>query len=236
MQQLPKILLVEDDRSIAGALAQALQNSYDIELAFTGKIALYKSDCQDYDAIVLDLNLPDASGFIICQQLRERGVKAPILILSGETRVLTKINLLDAGANDYITKPFSLGELKARLRVLARGERQQSQSHSRLIVGDLILDSRTFTVTKSDVEISLRRKEFALLECLMNNAGSVVTRDNLIRSVWQSPNDLWTNTIDVHIKHLRDKVDKPFGTLTIRTVHGLGYKIEAVQPILVDRK
>ena len=120
MRHLTKILLVEDDRSIAGALAQALRSTHDVDVAGTGKLALYKADIEDYDAIVLDLNLPDFSGTIVCQQLRERGCQAPILILSGESRVLTKINLLDAGANDYLTKPFSLGEFKARLRALTR--------------------------------------------------------------------------------------------------------------------
>lgn len=234
--QLSKVLLVEDDRSIAGALAQALHESYDIDVASTGKLALYKTDTERYETIVLDLNLPDTSGIFICQQLRERGVSAPILILSGETKVLTKINLLDAGANDYLTKPFSLGELKARLRVLARPGNQPAHKSSKLVVGDLIMDRKTFTVVRNDVEIELRRKEFALLECLMEHAGTVVTRDMLLRSVWQASDELWTNTVDVHIKHLRDRIDRPFEGRMIRTVHGLGYKIEAFQPLIMASK
>ncbi len=234
--QLSKVLLVEDDRSIAGALAQALHESYDIDIASTGKLALYKTDTEQYEAIVLDLNLPDTSGIFICQQLRERGVSAPILILSGETKVLTKINLLDAGANDYLTKPFSLGELKARLRVLARPGNQPANKSSKLIVGDLVMNRKTFTVSRNDIEIELRRKEFALLECLMEHAGTVVTRDMLLRSVWQASDELWTNTVDVHIKHLRDRIDRPFEGRMIRTVHGLGYKIEAFQPLIMASK
>ena len=234
--QLSKVLLVEDDRSIAGALAQALHDSYDIDIASTGKLALYKTDTEQYEAIVLDLNLPDISGIFICQQLRERGVSAPILILSGETKVLTKINLLDAGANDYLTKPFSLGELKARLRVLARPINQTPQKSTKLVVGDLVMNRKTYTVTRGDVPIELRRKEFSLLECLMEHAGSVVTREMLLRSVWHESDELWTNTVDVHIKHLRDRIDRPFEGRMIRTVHGLGYKIEAFQPLIMARK
>jgi two-component system OmpR family response regulator len=227
MQSLQKILLVEDDRSIAGALAQAMRSSYDIDIANTGKLALYKTDIEHYDIIILDLNLPDLSGLIICQQLRERGLKAPILILSGESKVLTKINLLDAGANDYLTKPFSLGELKARLRALGRGQDQPPASLSGLLtVGDLVLDRQAYTVSRGGQPIILRRKEFALLECLMESAGSVVSRQALTRRAWQGSDTTWTNTVDVHIKHLRDKIDRPFGRSLIRTVHGLGYKLE----------
>lgn len=226
MQQLPKVLLVDDDRGITGALIQALRSTYDIESAATGKQALYKTDTEQYDVIVLDLNLPDVSGLIICQQLRERGLKAPILILSGESKVLTKINLLDAGANDYLTKPFSLGELKVRLRTLLRDHKQPAISTPRLAIGSLELDRNNYTVSRDGVIINLRRKEFTLLECLMEHAGHVVTREALTRYVWSGTDTLWTNTVDVHIKHLRDKIDRPFGQKFIRTVHGLGYKIE----------
>jgi two-component system, OmpR family, response regulator len=234
--KLSKVLLVEDDRSIAGALAHALHDSYDIDVASSGKLALYKTDTEKYDAIVLDLNLPDISGIFICQQLRERGVSAPILILSGETRVLTKINLLDSGANDYLTKPFSLGELKARLRVLVRTTNQPAHKTSKITVGELVMNRNIFTVYRGENEIVLRRKEFAILECLMENAGTVVTREMLLRTVWHGSDELWTNTVDVHIKHLRDKIDRPFAGRMIRTVHGLGYKLEAFQPLIMASK
>jgi two-component system OmpR family response regulator len=217
-------------------LAHALHDSYDIDVASSGKLALYKTDTEQYDAIVLDLNLPDISGIFICQQLRERGISAPILILSGECRVLTKINLLDSGANDYLTKPFSLGELKARLRVLVRTTNQPAQKTSKLTVGDLVMNRKIFTVKRGENEIELRRKEFAILECLMENSGTVVTREMLLRSVWQGSDELWTNTVDVHIKHLRDKIDRPFAGRMIRTVHGLGYKLEAFQPLIMASK
>lgn len=235
MQQLPRVLLVEDDRSIAGALAQAMQTTYDIDIAGSGKLGLYKADTEHYDLIVLDLHLPDLSGMFICQQLRNRGLSAPILVLSGEASVLSKINLLDAGANDYLTKPFSLGELKARLRTLQRSGRQSMLPAGQIMMSGVLLDRRTRSVSRDGVPVSLRRKEFSLLECLMEHAGSVVSRDTLMRCVWPGTGDLWTNTLEVHIKHLRDKLDKPFDQNLIHTVHGLGYKLEALQPILVVR-
>jgi two-component system, OmpR family, response regulator len=237
MQQLPHILLVEDDRSIAGALAQVLRAEYEIDIAATGQLALIKSERMAYDVIVLDLSLPDLSGMIVCQQLRDRGLRAPILILSGEDKVLTKISLLDAGANDYLTKPFSLGELKARLRALSRvtSQMEMLQPSGALIIGDLQLDRQSRSVSRNGTTIPLRRKEFALLECLMAHAGSVVSRETLKRYVWQGADDLWTNTVDVHIKHLRDKIDRPFGATLIKTVHGLGYKLEALQPASIPQ-
>ncbi|HSX46073.1 MAG TPA: response regulator transcription factor [Candidatus Saccharimonadia bacterium] len=226
MQTLPRVLLVEDDRSISGALVSALQSSYEVDTAFTGRLAIYKTDNDNYDVILLDLNLPDLPGLAICQQLRERGLQAPILILTGEASVMSKITLLDAGANDYLTKPFSLGELKARLRVLTRPNQQIfSVPTAQLSACGLELNRQNREVSRDGVSISLRRKEFALLECLMENAGSVVSRATLGRFAWQS-DEIWTNTIDVHIKHLRDKVDRPFELPVIHTVHGLGYKLE----------
>lgn len=229
MQILPRVLLVEDDRSIGGALSQALQSSYEIDVATTGQTALYKIDTTNYDIIILDLDLPDMSGLVICQRLREGGLKTPILVLTAEGRTLTKINLLDAGANDYLTKPFSLGELKARLRVLTRTGHQAARPAGKLAISGLELDRKTHEVSRNGVTILLRRKEFVMLECLMEHAGTVVTRRALTRYAWPGAEDLWTNTVDVHIKHLRDKIDKPFDTSLIRTVHGIGYKLEAIQ-------
>lgn len=225
MQSLPKLLLVDDDGNIAKALALALRSDYAIDIVANGSQALFKASSEHYGAIILDLNLPDMSGTLVCQQLRDRGINAPILILTAEHQVLTKINLLDAGANDYLTKPFSLGELKARLRVLLR-ERSASKPLARqLEAGGLLLDRRTHTVTREGVIIKLRRKEFALLECLMEHAGSVVTRSTLIRHAWHGGEEPWTNTVDVHIKYLRDKLDRPFERHVIKTVHGLGYRL-----------
>ena len=235
MKSYPKIILIEDDRSIASALCQALKTTYDIDLAITGQQALYKIDTGHYDIIILDLGLPDISGALVCRQLREQGVTIPIIILTADSHVLTKINLLDAGANDYLTKPFSLGELKARLRVLTRASHRPAKPIGQLAVGDVVLDRQTYEVKREGMAIRLRRKEFALLECLMEHAGSVVTRRALTRYAWHGTEDLWTNTVDVHIKYLRDKIDRPFGMPLIKTVHGLGYKLEAL-PIAIIQK
>lgn len=226
MHTLPKLLLIEDIRSIAEALSQALRTSYDIDLAPSGDHALSRVNGEHYGAIILDLHLPDRSGLAVCEELRNRGVTAPILVISSDTNVLTKIKLLDAGADDYLTKPFSLGELKARLRVLQRRAIETVDLSNQLVVGDLILDRDSRRLLRGDVAIDLRRKECAIMECLMQRAGSVVSRDTLTRHAWDGNDDNWTNTIDVHIKYLRDKVDRPFDQQLIKTVHGLGYRLD----------
>jgi two-component system OmpR family response regulator len=226
VSSLNSILLVEDDYNIAEALSQALNNNFDVDIAPTGRIAIYKADINHYDLIILDLNLPDMTGLTICQLLRERGTTAPILILTANSGVLSKIKLLDAGANDYLTKPFSLGELKARLRVLSRYTENGATKINQRAACGLLIDRATYTVKRDDILIKLRRKEFALLECLIEHAGSVASRATLSRFAWQDDEKVWTNTIDVHIKHLRDKIDRPFGSKLIKTVHGMGYKLE----------
>jgi DNA-binding response OmpR family regulator len=227
MSSLPKLLVVDDDSSLAKALALAMHDTYDVHIAQNGTQALFKTENDQYCAIVLDLKLPDMTGLTVCQRLRSRDNDTPILILSGVDQVLTKINLLDAGANDYLTKPFSLGELKARLRVLRRRATDREPLPRTLQAGGLLLDRQMHTVTRDGLSISLRRKEFALLECLMEHAGNVVSRATLIKHAWHIADEPWTNTIDVHIKYLRDKLDRPFEHPVIQTVHGLGYRLQA---------
>ncbi|MEO7364050.1 MAG: response regulator transcription factor [Candidatus Saccharimonadales bacterium] len=222
-----KLLLIDDDPAISQALAHALRGSYLIDMAATASVGLLKAETLQYDAIILDLGLPDATGLQVCQQLREAGYTGAILILTGEVKVISKIQLLDAGADDYLTKPFSLGELKARLRMLRRRVHEPNPDHDILSVGDIMLDCTNHQVERQGKLIRLRRKEFALLECLMQNAGAIVTRDILSNHAWRDSQDPWANTIDVHIKYLRDKIDTPFEQQLIKTVHGLGYKLEA---------
>lgn len=228
------ILLIEDNRSVAEALRQATTLDYTLTIAHTGLRGLQLACENTYDAIVLDLHLPDMHGFEICQELRTRGNTTPILILSGEVKVMSKIKLLDAGANDYLTKPFSLGELKVRLRVLLRDSQSAPTIPQILEAGDLRLDPTTHMVERSGETIQLRRKEFALLECLIIHANKVVTRTSLGNYAWQHGEAPWTNTIDVHIKHLRDKVDRPFDEAMIQTVHGIGYKLFAARPLIAS--
>ena len=138
---------------------------------------------------------------------------------------MSKINLLDAGADDYLTKPFSLGELKARLRALIRNSNHETPKAKKISASGLVLNRESHSVSREGVSINLRRKEFALLECLIENAGSVVSRNNLTQHAWKGEENPWTNTVDVHIKYLRDKVDRPFKHQLIETVHGLGYRL-----------
>lgn len=226
-----KLLLIEDNREIGSALRQVLTPDYAVTLTDNGVGGLKNARKKQYDLIVLDLNLPDMPGLDVCKQLRTEGFNGPIIILTGEVKIMSKIRLLDAGADDYLTKPFSLGELKARLRVLQRRGAQAGNDSEPLRVGELVLDRRKRQVHRGGQVISLRRKEFALLECLMQHAGSVVSRSLLGNYAWQGSDKPWTNTIDVHIKHLRDKVDRPFDRPVIKTVHGLGYQLDAGQPI-----
>lgn len=226
MSTLSKLLLIEDNRAISDPLTQALRDCYELEVATTADRGAFLAVSEEYGAIILELNLPDRSGLAVCEELRNRGITAPILILSSDTNVLTKIKLLDAGADDYLTKPFSLGELKARLRVLHRRSVEPIDTRSELVVGELRLDRTNRQVWRGDTIIDLRRKEFAILECLMLRAGMVVNRDTLTSHAWDGSEESWTNTIDVHIKYLRDKIDRPFASRLIKTVHGLGYRLE----------
>ncbi len=225
-----RLLLIEDDRGIAGALQAALGSYYSIDVSHTGLGGINLAREQDYDCILLDLNLPDITGLRVCELLRNQGCQAPILILTAESQVLNKIKLLDAGADDYLTKPFSLGELKARMRVVERRSKNGKRSQTKITHGDVTLDTATHTAARSGLTISLRRKEFSILECLMLHPGEVVSRRKLGEYAWSELDSPWANTIDVHIKMLRDKIDRPFDTATIRTIHGIGYKFVPSSP------
>jgi two-component system OmpR family response regulator len=219
-----RILIVEDDNEISHSLKHALGGQYTVELTALGQEALSLID-QGFDVMVLDLSLPDISGVEVCRRVRAKGASCAILILTADADLKQKVTLLDAGADDYLTKPFSLDELKARLRALLR-RKQVKLGNRTLAVGDLELDVASRRVRRGDVEINLRRKEFDLLECLMRHAGHVISRGRILDVVWGEDAEVWTNAIDVHIKYLRDKIDKPFDRPLIKTVHGVGYKID----------
>ncbi len=219
-----RILIVEDSTEIAHSLRQGLSRDYTVVLTALGQEALALAE-EGFDLIVLDLSLPDMNGAEVCKRVRGLGISSPILILTGDDDVEQKVGLLDAGAEDYLTKPFTLDELKARLRALSRRHKTKLSTNS-LSVGDLELDVASRRVRRGDTEIELRRKEFDLLECLMRNTGQVISRSMILDEVWGSDAEVWTNAIDVHIKYLRDKIDKPFPQRLIRTIHGVGYKID----------
>ncbi len=222
-----KLLLIEDDRRIANALREALAHDHLVSYVGLGLDGLKYARNDSFDIVVLDLTLPDISGIDVCQALREAGQTMPILVITGEGHVMNKIKLLDAGADDYLTKPFSLGEFKARLRVLERRSRLSTSAIAHnLTVADLTLQLSQHRAERAGQLIPLRRKELALLECLLRNVGSVVSRSTLAHYAWPAGEQPWANTIDVHIKYLRDKIDKPFDRQLIKTIHGVGYKLE----------
>lgn len=221
-----KILIVEDDFALLTTLRRALKSIYLTDTAMNGREAITLCEINSYDAIILDLNLPDLDGLSVCKELRSKGLSVPILILTGANSITTKVELLDAGANDYVTKPVSLEELKARIRVLIRGHKANFRT-SQLSISDLVLDTSTRSVYRSGRPIRLRRKEFDLLEYLMHNIDKVVTRAMILDHVWDGGDSLWTNAVDVHIKHLRDHIDRGTQQPLIKTIHGVGYKLES---------
>ena len=216
-----KLLLIEDDPHIAQALVHALLASYVVDRADNGAAGLLKASLYSYQAIVLDLNLPDVPGLQVCQLLRKDGFSGPIVILSAETKVISKISLLDAGADDYLTKPFSFDVLLARLRSVMR--RSSQPPSSTLAADNLILDPASRTVTREGTQLNLTATEFRVLEFLMRRAGHAVSRSAIIEGVWGFEEDVEDNTVDVFIRHLREKIDLGRERKLIHTVRGYGY-------------
>ncbi len=224
---VPTALLIEDNRAVNETLSAALNKSYNLISVGLGNEGLSLIKSETPELIILDLNLPDRSGLSICREARKIGVKAPILIVSGDSRLSTKLELFSAGADDYIVKPFSLGELEARLKALLRRLNTYKQMLSSPRTPSLILDRASESVSREGGEpISLRHKEYAILDYLIQNAGHCVSRSKLVSQVWKNNSKPWSNTIDVHVNSLRDKIDKPYPKPLISTVHGVGYRLE----------
>ena len=224
------VLIVEDEVKMAGLIRRGLrEDGLAADVAITGEDALWMAAATAYDAIVLDVMLPGADGFATCRRLRERGIWAPVLMLTARDGVEDRVAGLDGGADDYLTKPFSFAELLARLRALMR--RGQVERPAVLEVGDLTLDPATQRVWRAGAEVSLSRKEFALLEAFMRRPGEVLSRYQLLEQGWDYEYENRSNVIDVYIRYLREKVDRPFGTSSIETVRGAGYRLrEAPSP------
>ncbi len=217
-----RILVIEDEKKVARFIKRGLEESgYLVDVATDGEEGLYLAEIDDYDLIVLDLILPRKSGLEVCNELRDQGLKVPILILSARDSVEDKVTGLDTGADDYLTKPFAFSELLARVRALLR--RGETMVPVKLQVDDLIMDTVTHTVTRSNKEIKLTSKEYALLEYFMMNPGKVLTRTMLSEHVWDYTFDTFSNVIDVYINYLRNKVDRDFDKKLIHTVRGVGY-------------
>jgi two-component system copper resistance phosphate regulon response regulator CusR len=221
-----RILLAEDDRHLLTSIARGLREaSYDVDLATAGPEALALAQAQRYDVIVLDVLLPGMSGLQLCQAIRERGDRVPILMLTALDAVEHRIAGLDAGADDYLTKPFDFGELLARLRAITR--RRSDRTPSRLVVGDLVIDHERHTVHRGTRAITLTAREFALLVYLAGNAGRVVSRAELMEQVWDDNPDRYSNIIDVYASRLRRKIDDGETVSLFATVRGVGFVLRA---------
>jgi two-component system, OmpR family, response regulator len=219
-----RVLLVEDDAKMAALVRRGLtENGTAIDIASKGEDALWLARAHDYDAIVLDVMLPGLDGFATCATLRSQGIWAPVLMLTARDAVEDRVSGLDAGADDYLTKPFSLAELRARLRALVR--RGAAERPTVLQVGDLRLDPATQEVWRGEKAIKLSAKEYSLLELFMRRPGEVISRFELLEHGWDMGYDNRSNVITVYIRYLREKIDRPFGKHSIETVHGAGYRL-----------
>lgn len=217
-----RVLLVDDERRVLSFLERLLHGEgYECDLAETGTQALESVDEHSYAAIVLDVTLPDIDGFEVLRRLRDKGCWAPILMLTGRQDLDARVTGLDAGADDYLCKPFENAELLARLRALTR--RPVAPRPSVVVVDDLRLDPAEHTVARGGQTIDLTTKEFALLEFLMRRAGTVVSRAELLDAIWGYR--YGPKVVDVYVSYLRDKIDRPFGVSSIRTVRGIGYEL-----------
>jgi len=221
-----RALVVEDEAKMAALIRRGLaEEGYSADVARTSEEALWMARATPYDAIVLDLMLPGRDGLEVCRELRESGVWSPILMLTARDGVEDRVEGLDSGADDYLSKPFSFAELLARLRALAR--RGVPERPAVLEVGSLRLDPATRRTWRDDLEIQLSAKEFALLETFMRRAGDVLTRLELLEHAWDYGYENRSNVVDVYVRYLREKIDRPFGLDAIETVRGAGYRLRA---------
>jgi two-component system OmpR family response regulator len=219
-----RVLVVEDDVRMAAAIRRGLRfEGLVVDVAGGGEEALRLVGAVDYDALVLDVMLPDLDGFETCRRLRADGVWLPVLMLTARDAVEDRVRGLDGGADDYLTKPFSLAELVARLRALVR--RGPVERPTVMEVGDLRLDPATREVWRGDREIELSAREFGLLETFMRRPGQVFTQPQLLDAAWDMGYEQRSNVVEVYVRYLREKVDRPFGVESIETVRGVGYKL-----------
>ncbi|TDD67499.1 response regulator transcription factor [Jiangella aurantiaca] len=220
-----RLLIVEDDAGMADMLLRALRREgYAVDVVGTGEDALWGVQENEYDGVVLDAMIPAPDGFEVCRRMRAAGRWAPVLMLTARDAVPDRVRGLDAGADDYLTKPFALPELVARVRAITR--RGPLERPVVLQVGDLTLDPVTHEVRRGAADIALSPKEFALLQELMRRPGEVLTRTHLLEHVWDFAYDGGSNVVDVYLRYLREKVDRPFGRNTLRTVRGAGYRLD----------
>jgi two-component system, OmpR family, response regulator len=223
-----RVLIVEDDIPMAAAVRRGLTaEDIVVDVAIKGEDALWMAGATEFDAIVLDVMLPGIDGFETCRRLREDGVWAPIIMLTARDEIEDRIRGLDQGADDYLTKPFSLAELLARLRALAR--RGAVKRPTILEVGDLRMNPATREVWRGETQVQLSPKEFALLETFMRRPGEVLSQFQLLEHAWSYEYENRSNVVEVYVRYLREKVDRPFGLQSIETVRGAGYRLRPVE-------
>jgi two-component system, OmpR family, response regulator len=219
-----RILVVEDEAKMAGLIRRGLrEEGLAVDVAGSGEDALWMAGSSEYDAIVLDVMLPGIDGFETCRRLRSDGVWTPVLMLTARDAVEDRVAGLDSGGDDYLVKPFSFAELLARLRALTR--RGEVERPTVLEVDDLRLDPATRQVWRGETEVSLSVKEFSLLEAFMRRPGEVVSRFQLLEHAWDYGYENRSNVVDVYVRYLREKIDRPFGVESIETVRGAGYRL-----------
>ncbi len=221
-----RILVVEDEHKIANSIKKGLeQESYAVDVAFDGQEGFDLAVSEEYDLIVLDLLLPKMDGIEICSKLREKQINIPIIILTAKGQISDKVAGLDAGADDYLTKPFAFEELLARIRALTR--RPKNNVGIKLSIRDLVLDTVTYQVRREGKLIQLTAREYALLEYLLRHVNQVLKKEQIINHIWNYDADVLPNTVEVYIGYLRNKIDKSFPNKPqlIQTVRGFGYKI-----------
>ena len=223
-EKFSKVLVVEDERKISNFIKRGLIDSgYSVDVAFTGAEALEKVE-DVYNLIILDLMLPDMDGFDICSKIRKLKIQTPILMLTARNSTEDKIKGLDIGADDYLTKPFAIGELLSRIKALLR--RSPSIIDGIINVGDLTLNTKTYEVHRAGKQIELSQKEFSILEYLMVNEGVVLTRTMIEDHAWDYEFEGFSNVVDVYIRMLRKKIDDGYKEKIIKTVRGVGYKVK----------
>ncbi len=219
-----RVLVVEDEARIARVLKRGLEEEgYAVDIAGDGPEGLWMATANPYEAVILDVMLPGFDGFELCRKMRETGIWAPVMMLTARDEIEDRVQGLDAGADDYLVKPFSLLELAARLRALAR--RDDRSRPTVLVERDLKLDPAAKRVWRGDQEIDLSPKEFSLLELFLKHPGAVLTRSQIIDAVWDFAYDGGSNVVDQYVNYLRRKVDRPFGRNDIETVRGMGYRL-----------
>ncbi|MCX6740194.1 MAG: response regulator transcription factor [Candidatus Parcubacteria bacterium] len=216
--------MIEDEKDIASFIKKGLQaEHFAVDAAINGKDGSYLALTNDYDLVLLDLRLPDIYGLDVFKKVKEHKPYLPIIILSVENEIKKKVEAFDLGVHDYLTKPFAIEELVARIRALLNRDKKLGSNN--LKIADLEMDLKTHTVKRGEQKIDLRHREFDLLEYFMRNPGVVLTRSMILEHVWDMNVDPFTNTVDVHMRYLRKKIDEGFNKQLLKTVHGSGYKI-----------